>query len=83
MIKLTRLNHSEFYLNPDLIKGIEQTPDTIITLINDDHILVREKAEEIIDKIVEFRVRIICLSRQNLSLDTCATPPPNTTEADF
>lgn len=69
MIKLTRLNHSEFYLNPDLIKAIEQTPDTIITLVNDDHILVREQTEEIIDRIVDFRVRIIRLSKQNLSLD--------------
>jgi len=65
MIKLTRLNRSEFYLNPDLIKNIEETPDTIIELINTDHILVREKAEEIIDKIVAYRVRIIQQSRQN------------------
>lgn len=69
MIKLTRLNHSEFYLNPDLIKAIEQTPDTIITLVNDDHILVREQTEEIIDRIVDFRVRILGLARQNMVLD--------------
>jgi flagellar protein FlbD len=69
MIKLTRLNQSEFYLNPDLIKAIEQTPDTIITLINDDHILVREQTEEIIERIVDFRVRILRLSKQNQSLD--------------
>lgn len=69
MIKLTRLNHSEFYLNPDLIKAIEQTPDTIITLVNDDHILVREQTEEIIDRIVDFRVRILRLARQNMVLD--------------
>ena len=69
MIKLTRLNHSEFYLNPDLIKAIEQTPDTIITLVNDDHILVREQTEEIIDRIVDFRVRILRLARKNMVLD--------------
>jgi len=69
MIKLTRLNRSEFYLNPDLIKAIEQTPDTIITLVNDDHILVREQVEEIIDRIVDFRVRILRLARQNVVLD--------------
>ena len=69
MIKLTRLNHSEFYLNPDLIKAIEQTPDTIITLVNDDHILVREQMEEIIDRIVDFRVSILRLARQNVVLD--------------
>ena len=69
MIKLTRLNKSEFYLNPDLIKSIEETPDTIIKLINDDHFLVREKAEVVIDRIVAFRVKILQLSRQNLHLD--------------
>lgn len=68
MIKLTRLNKSEFYLNPDLIKSIEETPDTIIKLINDDHFLVREKAEVVIDKIVAFRVKILQLSKQDLHL---------------
>lgn len=77
MIKLTRLNQSTFYLNPDLIKAIEQTPDTIITLINDDHILVREQVEEILERIVDFRVRIIRLSRQDLTLHESAVQPPN------
>jgi flagellar protein FlbD len=64
MIKLTRLNNSTVYINPDLIKSIEETPDTIISLANGDHYLVREKAEEVIDKIVAYRVRIIHLSEQ-------------------
>jgi flagellar protein FlbD len=66
MIKLTKLNNSEFYLNPDLIKSIGQTPDTIIVLSNADHLIVREKPEEIIDKIVAYRVRLLRLSRQQL-----------------
>jgi flagellar protein FlbD len=70
MIKLTRLNNSTVYLNPDLIKSIEETPDTVIRLVNDDHYLVQEKTEEIIDKIVAYRVRILHLSRQNLCPDT-------------
>ncbi len=64
MIKLTRLNHSKLYLNPDLIKTLEETPDTVITLLNDDHYLVRERVEEIIEKIVAYRVRILHQSRQ-------------------
>ena len=66
MIKLTRLNKSEFYLNPDLIKIIEETPDTIIKLTNDDHVLVLEKAAEVIEKIVAFRVRILQQSRHGI-----------------
>jgi len=72
MIKLTRLNNSTIYLNPDLIKSIEETPDTIISLVNDDHYLVREKTEEIIDKIVSYRVRISHQARQLSSTDTPA-----------
>jgi flagellar protein FlbD len=66
MIKLTRLNKSEFYLNPDLIKSIEETPDTIIKLVNDDHVLVLENAEAVINEIVAFRVRILQQSRQDM-----------------
>lgn len=62
MIKLTRLNKKEIYLNPDLIKTIEETPDTVIALVNGDHYLVLEKASEIIDKIINFRVSVLnCL----------------------
>jgi Uncharacterized protein, possibly involved in motility len=35
LIKVTRLNGEEFYINPDLIQYIERTPDTVITLTND------------------------------------------------
>ena len=63
MIKLTRFNKSELYLNPDLVKTIEETPDTVITLINDDHYLVREGAEEVVERIVDYRVRILRQSR--------------------
>jgi len=70
MIKLTRLNNSTIHLNPDLIKSIEETPDTIISLVNGDHYLVLEKTEEIIDRIIAYRVRILCQSRQCADSDT-------------
>jgi flagellar protein FlbD len=69
MIKLTRLNNSIIFLNPDLIKSIEETPDTIVALVNGDHYLVQEKTEAIIDEIVAYRVRIIRQSRQFSSTD--------------
>ena len=70
MIKLTRLNNSTIHLNPDLIKSIEETPDTIISLVNGDHYLVLEKTEEIIEKIIAYRVKILCQSRQCVDSDT-------------
>jgi flagellar protein FlbD len=48
------LNSRPFVLNCDLIKFIEETPDTMITLINNEKILVVETAEEIIEKVIEF-----------------------------
>lgn len=59
MIQLTRLNSKVIYLNPDLIKSIEETPDTVICLTNGDHCLVLEKASEIVEKIIDYRVEIL------------------------
>lgn len=59
MIKLTRLNTQTIFLNPDLMHSIEETPDTVISLINGDHFLMREKAAEVIEKIIAFRVGIL------------------------
>jgi flagellar protein FlbD len=59
MIQLTRLNKQPLALNSDLIKFIEYAPDTVITLVNGEKIVVLEAGEQILDKIVEFRRRII------------------------
>ncbi|HED54757.1 MAG TPA: flagellar protein [Phycisphaerales bacterium] len=54
MILVTRLNGQRFVLNADLIKLIEQRPDTIITLINGDHIVVKEEMTEVIERVIEY-----------------------------
>lgn len=58
MILLTRLNRTMIYLNPDLIKSIEEAPDTTICLMNGDYFLVLEKAIEVVEKIIDYRVTI-------------------------
>jgi flagellar protein FlbD len=55
MIDLTRFNNQRFCLNADLIKYVEQAPDTVITLVTGEKLVVRESAEEIIQKVVAFR----------------------------
>jgi flagellar protein FlbD len=55
MIQLTRFNGSQFYLNIDIIQSVEATPDTVITLINNQKILVKEKAEKVIEKILTYQ----------------------------
>ena len=58
MVRLTRLNHAPMVLNADLIEHIDITPDTVITLTTGQILRVRESAEEVVERIVEFRRRI-------------------------
>ncbi len=54
MISVTRLNNQPFVLNADLIRTVEQNPDTIITLVTGEHIIVRESSKEIIARVIEY-----------------------------
>ena len=55
MIQLTKINGHQITLNPDLIEFIEETPDTVITLTNNDKIVVKDRMTEIIEKVVRYR----------------------------
>lgn len=55
MIKLTRLNGQEFVLNAHLIKFVEVTPDTLITLRDGEKLMVRESPDIVIHRAVEYR----------------------------
>lgn len=55
MIAVTRLNHSELVINPDLIVFMEETPDTIITLANGEKITVQQQVKEVIRRVIQFR----------------------------
>ena len=55
MIRLTRLNDTEIVVNADQIKYVESTPDTIITLMNNEKILVKNSIDEVIQKVIEFK----------------------------
>lgn len=55
MIQLTRLNNQPITVNSDLIKFVEQAPDTVITLVTGEKLVVRETVAEICERIVKFR----------------------------
>ncbi|MGH9326159.1 MAG: flagellar FlbD family protein [Terriglobia bacterium] len=59
MIQLTRLNKKPMILNSDLIEFIENTPDTVITLITGGKIVVLESTEDILNLVVAFRRRLL------------------------
>ena len=58
MIKVTRLNRSGFILNHELIKFVESRPDTTITLVNDEKVVVKEPVDEVIDRVIEYQRRV-------------------------
>jgi flagellar protein FlbD len=59
MIQLTRLNNHPLVVNSDLIKFVEQAPDTVITLVNGDKIVVRESAQNVLERVVQFRRSVL------------------------
>ncbi len=58
MIRLTRLNGKEFVVNAELIKFVEETPDTLVTLTTGEKFMVREKFDEVIARTEEYRIHI-------------------------
>ena len=59
MIQLTRLNNHPLVVNSDLIKFVEQAPDTVITLLNGEKIVVRESAQDVLERVVAFRRSVL------------------------
>jgi len=58
MIRLTRINRVPLVVNSDLIEHVEETPDTVIALTTGQKLVVLESADEVIQKVVDFRRQI-------------------------
>ncbi len=59
MIELTRLNGSPLYVNCDLIKWAEAAPDTMLTLINGEKVVIRESCAELVGRIRSQRLLLL------------------------
>jgi flagellar protein FlbD len=59
MIELTRLNGGRMVVNSDLIRYAEASPDTVITLVTGDKLVVTESTAELIERVVAFRSRLL------------------------
>ncbi|HON12638.1 MAG TPA: flagellar FlbD family protein [Treponema sp.] len=55
MIRVTRLNGTEYYINPHQIESIETHPDTTLIMLSGKKVIVREKPEQILQRIIEYR----------------------------
>ena len=60
MIKLTRINEKEIIINIDIIESIEEVPHTVISTVQHNKYVVKESADEIINKVIEFKQKITC-----------------------
>jgi flagellar protein FlbD len=58
MIRVTRLNGTKLYVNAELIQTVEGTPDTVISLINNVKIVVKESPEAIVAEIIEYQRQV-------------------------
>jgi len=66
MIELTRLNGNTMVVNSDLIKTAEASPDTMLTLINGEKLIVREEIAEVVERVLEYRARLLAVVARRL-----------------
>jgi flagellar protein FlbD len=55
MIRVSRLDGTEFVVNAELIQLIESTPDTVLSLIDGDKFIVREPLDEVVARVIAYR----------------------------
>jgi len=78
MIVVTRRNGTRFALNPDLVERIEQTPDTVITLIGGVKYVVEETVEELIDEVRAYRASVLIAAERHGFETASPAPAPLT-----
>ena len=66
MIELTRLNGRPLVVNSDLIKTAEASPDTMLTMINGEKLIVREGIAEVVERILNYRARLLAVVARRL-----------------
>ncbi len=64
MIQLTRLNNARLAVNCDLIKYVEEAPDTVLTLLSGEKLVVRETTEQVIERVRDFRRSVLIVDPQ-------------------
>jgi len=59
MIELTRLNGNRLVVNCDLIKYAESAPDTVLTLVTGEKLIVLEPSAEVMRRTLEYRASVL------------------------
>ncbi|MGB8651716.1 MAG: flagellar FlbD family protein [Mycobacteriales bacterium] len=66
MIRLTRLNGSEMFLNADLVATVESHHDTVVTLVDGRTYVVLEPAEVVVQSITEYRAAVLAAAERTV-----------------
>lgn len=67
MIAVTKMNNDPINLNAELIESVEARPDTLITLTTGNRIMVKEKVNEVVEKIIEYRKSVNTAQKEKVS----------------
>ncbi len=59
MVNVTGFDGQQFYINCDLIETIKETPDTVIAISTGKKLIVKESADEIVDRIIEYKKKTL------------------------
>lgn len=55
MIEVTSLAGKKYWINPHQIESMEQNPDLTITFLSGKKLVVSDKPEEIVSRIIKYR----------------------------
>jgi flagellar protein FlbD len=55
LIFVTHLDGKKFVINADIIEIIEETPDTMVTTTTGKKITVKEKLDEVVQKVLAYK----------------------------
>lgn len=71
---LTRISGQAFVLNCDLIERVDQTPDTVVTMVDGRKYVVLEDLHEVVAAVRLFRSQVVALSH-HLPAEELLPPP--------
>src|ERR1700749_3247278 len=66
MIEVTRLNGNPMLLNSDLVKTAEASPDTMVTLITGEKLIIKETCAEILERVLDYRAKLLSVVARRL-----------------
>jgi flagellar protein FlbD len=60
LVRVHRLNNQEFLVNCELIEFVEETPNTVISMVSGRKLVVSETSKEIQNLIIEYKRKVFC-----------------------